>query len=82
MVIGETAYTMPWALWLNEDRRCMLNVQYIVFPEAFGTIELVVKRTPEGYVIDASHTDYKWEPEADPGYIGGHSSLPVEDLLW
>ncbi len=67
MKIGETGYTVPWALIFDENKVPHLNLDMTIEKSPKGTISLPLKRTGPGnadYTIDLNFSyfgeKYKW----------------------
>jgi hypothetical protein len=51
LAAGETGFTLPWAMSRTVNDDYYLNENYPLHPEPFGTVEMMVKRTMQGYVV-------------------------------
>lgn len=51
MLVGETAYTVPWAMWVDSDRRLWLNPRYDRHTRRGGTVQMRIRRTSRGFVV-------------------------------
>ena len=58
--IGESTWTVPWALYLDGDQECWLNGAYTQHAIPGGTVQMKVTHTAAGYVCDITRCDYKW----------------------
>ena len=81
MQIGETAYTLPWGMWLDESQRFWLNPEYPASAGVDGTACMKVERRDDGYHV-WQPADEQYEPTGMPGYIGqaGTQFIPVVQL--
>jgi hypothetical protein len=71
MARGQRAYTLPWGMWVDEQRRCWLNPDYPAEAAPDGTVEMPVYRLADGtFEVDVRGLDEQWTPEDDPGYFG------------
>lgn len=61
MRIGETAYTIPFALRFYSDNRQMLWANTPIYPEPTGSSNMPITRTEEGFVVDISDITNTWE---------------------
>ena len=66
MFPGETLYTVPWALVVDEDGEIWLRGEFAVSEEPGGTVQMQVHREPGGYKV-----------MLDPSYKY-HVGLPVD----
>lgn len=73
MQVGETGYTLPWALYAYPSNYLFARGDYPVRPDAFGTMELGITRVdnaswqlteplPDGRTFDLAplHVDWDW----------------------
>lgn len=84
MQIGEERWTVPWAMWVDLDRRCWLHPKDTTNRAPFGTSDLRIVRVAEGYLVDTSCTEFRWGRAASPGYVGGSGGsdwLPVVEMV-
>lgn len=51
MNIGDAVYTVPWAMWVDLDRRCWLNPKYTAHQTPGGTVCMRVERRKDGYHV-------------------------------
>lgn len=83
MAIGEVGYTVPWAMWVDEQRQCWLHPQYSIHEKPGGTVEMKVERRIDGFHVWVAGLDFKWNPISQPGYFGGAGPggwIPVAEL--
>lgn len=66
--VGESCYTVPWALWVRTDGACFLNENYTAYFHPEGTVKMKVVREEEGYVVYIYDIDYKWTKSAEHGF--------------
>jgi hypothetical protein len=58
--VGSSGYTVPWALWVDPERRTWLHPDYPVYEEPQGHAAMWVAHTPEGYAaIPPEYYDWK-----------------------
>jgi len=76
MKVGETGYTVPGAMWVDQERNCWLNEDYTIHKERGGTVQLKIERLKEGYIayINDSNINHKWNPVSSPSYAGSEES--------
>jgi hypothetical protein len=77
MFVGDRAYVVPWAMWVDEDRRCWLYANESADDRPRGTSCMEVAREADGYHVYLPPSDHdrprtEWEPR--PGHI------PVAEL--
>ena len=63
MQIGDTGYTVPWAMSVDRDRKCWLRASYTIDTQPGGTVQMRVTRREDGYHV--------W-------LVDGHAYDPVE----
>jgi hypothetical protein len=82
MSTGEEAFTVPWAMWVDDRRRCWLHPQYTTRAQPGGTVQLRIVRQYDGYHVFVSDTKEKWQPQSNHGYAGsaGVDFIPVAEL--
>ncbi len=78
MKIGETCYTLPWAMEVNRERQCFLDSHYPTTPQPYKTSTLKVTRTAEGYVVDVPD-DWAYKPLNCGDF--GHWFIPVLQVV-
>jgi hypothetical protein len=81
MMIGEVAYTLPWAMWVDTDRRCWLHPHYPARESAGGTVQMRVERRLDGYHVWPPPGN-KWSVKRRNGFVGGEDVefIPVAEL--
>lgn len=69
--IGESGFTVPWAMWLNLEGECFLNESF-TFDEKKGvTVELKITRVQDGYIAFINdNIKYKWTKNSSPNFMG------------
>lgn len=75
MQVGDTGFTVPWAMSVDRDRKCWLRASYPIDPQPGGTVQMRVTRTQDGYhawLVD----DYAYDPDELPAF----EFLPVVEL--
>lgn len=81
MARGERAYTTPWAMWVDSERRCWLHPGYPAESRPHGTVSMRVDFAYDGYHVwmPAGET---WSPVERPGYASPADTeyLPVVAL--
>ena len=64
MEVGETGYTVPWALAFDFQEKPYLNVGMSVYKKPSGTVKLPITCTGAGkkdYEISINSVDYQWD---------------------
>jgi hypothetical protein len=75
MDIGESGWTVPWAMYHDKQRRLWLNGSYTVTFRPGGTAEMYIKRDEAGWHVDASRcSDREW---GEGGYVGEFPPVAV-----
>lgn len=62
MLVGDLRYTVPWAMHVDENWDCWLNVSFVADPHPHGTASLPVRRDSHGFVVALS-SDHRWRAE-------------------
>lgn len=57
---GESAYTVPWALSINEHGHGYLDESFVTHPMKCGTVCMLVTRVAGGYTVECSGGAYQW----------------------
>ena len=77
MCLGETVYVAPWAMYVDTLGECYLNGGYSFVYQPFGTQQLEVSKTLDGYVVNVSKCpNHKWSVGMS-GYVGEFVPLSV-----
>lgn len=81
MSIGETGWTVPWAMWVDRQRRCWLNPGFLAESDPGGTVEMKVELRDDGYhVWPPRGTRYSISAELGSDAAQPHPRLPVVEL--
>lgn len=75
MCIGELGFTVPWALWVDEENECFINEDFEISQSSGGTVQLKIKKTVNGYIAYIYDVKYKWSPCAQHGFLNTDESL-------
>lgn len=64
MLTGDTGYTLPWAMWADEDRKMWMNPKYPISKTPTGTTQMAIERTEDGVNVFLSTLPkgYKYTP--------------------
>jgi len=74
-------YTVPWAMYADENGELWLNGNYNADKEKYGTVKMDVIRLFGSYIVNITHCkDYKWNKE-NPCYAGEYTPIPVSKLV-
>jgi hypothetical protein len=78
---GEVGYTVPWAMMVNMDGACYLNLRYDIFGSKQGTVQMKVLRGTNGYVVTLL-ADYQYMPTNNTPWVGARPDdvAPVHEL--
>ncbi len=81
MIVGESAYTVKWGMWVDHGRRCWLHPDYTVQASPFGTANMRIELRENGYHVWAP-PGATWEPREKPGYYSPADTkyIPVLEL--
>uniref|UniRef100_A0A6M3JGV0 Uncharacterized protein n=1 Tax=viral metagenome TaxID=1070528 RepID=A0A6M3JGV0_9ZZZZ len=75
-----SGWTVPWAMYADEDGELWINGNYTVFSDRGGTVNMLVGRTSSGVVVSIVECDAKWS-RGKPYFAGDFTPLRVEDLI-
>jgi hypothetical protein len=78
MATHEEGWCLPWAMYAESDGSLWLNGLKTVWADPQGSMCIHICREREGFVVDVSHTDYKWPRETT--YLDGNNPLPVIEI--
>jgi hypothetical protein len=81
MQTGEIAYTLPWGMWVDAERRCWLHPKYPAETSPHGTVRMRVELHGNGYHVWPPSGE-SWQPQHEPGYVSPRDTvyLPVAEL--
>lgn len=51
MAVGTTGYTVPWAMYADQDRKLWLDPNFTFEERSGGTVQMHVTRTDEGFRV-------------------------------
>ena len=76
LAIGETAFTVPWAMFADRPKRLWIILSYPFTLQPHGTMQMEIRRTAQGVQVKSSTLgDFRYTPEE----LGTESDyLPVE----
>ena len=81
MAVGDTGFTVPWAMYADADGLFWLNPDYTLHPVASGTVRMRVHLYTGGYRVDASQApEHRWS-RGPPSYVGAFEPVPVVDFV-
>jgi hypothetical protein len=79
--IGESGFTLPWAMHQAHDGTCYLIGDFPVTSEPKGTSSLPIARSEDGMVVNLSaFRDPYWQGW-QPGTIDSLDSIPVDRFV-
>ncbi len=79
MKVGESTYTVPWAMTLfdtDQGTIACLNGDYTSHESPGGTVQMLVKRTEDGYEVEVP-IGYDYQIDESIPWVGGQ----VKDLI-
>lgn len=83
LMIGETVWTVPWAMFADDDGDLWLYGNFSYHEGPGGTVSMKVSKTGSGYVVDISECkDYRWsrDGESSAVMVKKGNSIPVTKL--
>jgi|GEM_PF-2687676 len=75
MIVGETRYIVPWALWVDVDNECFLNEDFNTSLKASGTVQLKITKVEGGYIAFIHQVSYKWQSQSHHGFFNTNENL-------
>jgi len=64
---GQSGWTVPWAMFHDSQRKFWLNGAYTLNDSPGGTVQMHVRRDPDGWHVDCtSCRNHRW---GESGYI-------------
>lgn len=88
--IGQSAWSVPWAMEVDSERRCWLKATFTGHKDSGGTVSMLVRRVEEGFIVDLSRMpdDETWDTQyaTDAEEIDGQDPenpkfLPVVQII-
>lgn len=80
--VGESAWTVPWAMWRDVHSRWWLHPDYEVDSSPGGTVEMLVEHRADGYHVRYPPlTKHEWPAKERPGH-GSTFWIPVKRRRW
>lgn len=80
MVVGDSGYTVPWAMWVDKSRNCWLHPDYTLSAKPGGTVEMRVEKRKNGFHVWLAPGE-NYSPSSEPGFVGTVDEfVPVEEL--
>lgn len=81
MVVGDSGYTTPWAMWVDSDRLCWLHPRYDLHQQPGGTVKMRVERRSDGWHVWPPRGE-TWRPTDHHGFHGDSDPefVPVVEL--
>ena len=68
MTTGQSAYTLPWGMWVDTERHCWLHPKYPISDKPHGTREMRIELKEDGYHVWTPPGE-TWSPQREPGFI-------------
>lgn len=59
LTVGETAWTMPWALWVDSERDCWVDPN-MIFQDHSSGCTIKVTREIGGFEVELKGCNYRW----------------------
>jgi hypothetical protein len=75
MLIGESAYTVPWSIQIDQHGRCWIRGDYTFTHRKFGTSQMAIKRNAYGFEVQVSR-----DQQYDQAYISPQAQLQMNLL--
>jgi hypothetical protein len=81
MCTGDGGWAVPWAMWVDRERRCWLHPNYTIHAHRGGTVQMRVELRGDGYHVWTA-ADHRYDLNDEPGYVSPSDTeyLPVVEL--
>lgn len=80
MQVGSSAWTVPWAMYHDEDRKLWLNGNYTITSAPGGTVQMMIRRDKDGWHVNATQCrGHQW---SGGGYVGKFEPIPVTSFVY
>lgn len=79
MAVGTSGYTVPWAMYADQDRKLWLDPGFTFEERSGGTVQMRVTRTDEGFRV--RHVPGETYEPGDGRSSSGRDRLPVVELI-
>ena len=79
MIPGEVWWTVPWAIWADEDLNLWINGNYDVFDGPRGTVDTEVWLVGDGRYGVRHTRNHRWRPKSSD-HAWAASSFPVVEF--
>ena len=80
MLVGESGWTVPWAMYADYDGELYINGKYPFEMNKHGTVAMLIRRSDKGFVVDTAECgEHKWSLTGDI-FVGGADALPVVEV--
>jgi hypothetical protein len=81
LIEGESTYTLPWAMYADDEGNLWLNGNYPLNKEPKGTAKMRVTKRNGGYIVDVSLCkDSRWS-RGGGQFVGEFVPLPVHKVV-
>lgn len=77
MDVGDIGWTVPWAMFADDERRLWLNGRYALHAQPGGTAVMAVWRGEDGWHVDASRCDPDQRWGTGNHFVGGANGVAV-----
>lgn len=79
---GESAYVVPWAMHVDEQRRCWLRPSMTTDARPHGTVSMLITRTADGFSVRIPE-GYRYTPGSNGVVCSDDPSeyLPVVEIF-
>lgn len=78
---GESAWCVPWGMWVDSDLKCWLHPDYTLHDRPMGTVQMLIEKTKEGFYECTIPKDQKYHGSEGPTYSNNDKNwIPVSKL--
>lgn len=82
MITGESAFVVPWAMYVDEDRFCWLLGKMVPMERPRGTSDTFIELQEDGWHVYINPGSHKWTLGGRGIVTSYESLLPVTQLHW
>jgi hypothetical protein len=85
MMDEESGYTVPWAMYADQNGQLFLNEKYTLQDNPRGTASMKISKIDSKYIVDITNLGFehgfKWSRGSSDSYVGGCNGIPVDKLI-
>ena len=84
MKTGQMGWTVPWAMWVDHEKKCWLESSFLVFPDQDNDYLMLIECKKQGFVADIARLPEgaTWKSADKESSIQLYTnSIPVIEIL-